>query len=139
MDEDDLGARQDSRVPRDIEELAHAVIGAAIEVHRELGPGLAESHYKLAMSHELKLRGIPHVVEAEVDVLYKGVPIGKGRIDLLVGDRLIVELKVVEALTDIHRSQAITYLKIKHLPLALLINFNTVILKDGIRRVIWTR
>lgn len=139
MDTEEQNIKLDSRVPLDIEELTHAVIGAAIEVHRELGPGLAESHYKLAMSHELSLRRILHSIEADVDVMYKGKPIGKGRIDLLVAGRLIVELKVVEALTDIHRAQAITYLKVKRLPLALLINFNTVVLKDGIRRVIWTR
>jgi GxxExxY protein len=138
MDMFDFRARDDSRVPAEIEELAFAVIGAAIEVHRELGPGLSEVHYKKAMSRELTLRGIAHQPEAEVDVFYKGVSIGKGYIDLLVEDRLIVELKTVETLTQLHRSQAMTYLKIKQLPLALLINFNTAILKDGIKRVVNT-
>ena len=138
MDFFDYRGRNDSRVPQEIEELAHAVIGAAIEVHRELGPGLNESHYKFAMSRELTLRGIPHEKEVEIDVIYKGFSVGKGRIDLLVNNILIVELKTVESLNPVHRSQAITYLKLKKLPLALLINFNVVILKDGIKRVINT-
>ena len=125
-------------VPADVEALAKRVIGAAIEVHRLLGPGLLESHYQKALSHELTLRGIPHVREAEYDVVYKGMPIGKAFFDFLVDDRLIVELKAVEALTDLHRSQVITYLKLKGMPLALLINYNVGLLRDGIRRVINT-
>jgi len=138
MDFFDFRARHDSGVAPEIEDLAFAVIGAALEVHRELGPGLAEIHYKKAMSQELTLRGIPHALEAEVDVLYKGVAIGKTRIDLLVNEMLIVELKVADSLTQVHRSQAMMYLKLKGLPLALLINFNVAILKDGIKRVINT-
>jgi GxxExxY protein len=84
----------------------------------------------------LKLRGILHATEVEVDVIYKGEPVGKTRIDLLVGDVLIVELKAVEVLSPVHRSQALTYLRLKKLSLALLINFNTAILRDGIKRVI---
>jgi len=125
-------------VPGEIEDLAHEVIGAAIEVHRELGPGLPEEIYKKAMSQKLTLRGIPHELEVRIDVFYKGVPVGRGRIDLLVKERLIVELKTVEALTSIHRAQAIIYLKLKTLALALLINFNSLILRDGIKRVINT-
>jgi GxxExxY protein len=138
MDVSDFHGRQESRVPAEIEDLAHSVIGAAIEVHRELGPGLSEVHYKKAMSRELTIRGIPHQTEVEVDVYYKGVSVGKAFIDLLVKDVLIVELKTVEVLTPLHRSQAMTYLKIKQLPLALLINFNSTILRDGIKRVINT-
>ena len=138
MDISDFHGRNESRVPQEIEDLAHLVIGAAIEVHREVGPGLSEVHYKKAMSRELTLRGIAHETEVEVDVYYKGVSVGKGFIDLLVKNMLIVELKTVEMLTPLHRSQAMTYLKIKQLPLALLINFNTAILRDGIKRVINT-
>ena len=126
------------RAPPDVEALATAVIGAAIEVHRVLGPGLAESHYQKALSHELRLRSIPHVREAEYDVDYKGVAIGKARLDFLIGGRLVVELKAVDALTDVHRSQALTYLRLQSLPLALLINFNVSFLRDGIKRVINT-
>jgi GxxExxY protein len=132
----DFRARKDSGVPEEIENLAFAVIGAAMEVHRELGPGLLEVHYKNAMCRELTLRGIPYAVEVDVDVIYKGVSVGKTRLDLLVGDMLIVELKAIEALLPVHRSQALTYLRLKNLPLALLINFNVSILRDGIKRVI---
>jgi GxxExxY protein len=135
----DFRARQASRVPDDIEDLAYQAIGAAIEVHRVLGPGLAEIHYQRALSHELTLRGIPHSREQDVDILYKGAHIGQRRLDFIVADRLILELKASEGLTDVDRAQAITYLPLKKLPLALLINFNVAILKDGIKRVINTR
>jgi GxxExxY protein len=138
MDIYDFRGREDSRVDSETEDLAYAVIGAAIEVHRELGPGLSEVHYKRAMSQELTLRNIPREVEQDADVLYKGVPIGLTRIDLLVGGVLIVELKAVEMLTQVHRAQAMTYLKLKKLQLALLINFNAAILRDGVKRVINT-
>jgi len=138
MDIYDFRGRADSRVAKEIEDLAYGVIGAAIEVHRELGPGLSEVHYKKAISRELTLRNIPHAVEQDVDVLYKGVPIGTTRIDLLVSGVLIVELKAVEMLTQVHRAQAMTYLKLMKLQLAILINFNTAILRDGVKRVINT-
>jgi GxxExxY protein len=84
----------------------------------------------------LDLRSIPHLIEAPFDVLYKGKHVGDGRMDLLVGGKLIVELKTVESLNEVHRAQAITYLSIHNLPLALLINFKVAVLKDGIKRVI---
>ena len=123
-------------MPDDIEELATAVIGPAIEVHRVLGPGLLESHCQKAPSHELSLRGILHTREEPFDVIYKGAVVGRGRLDFLIAGRLIVELKAVEALASCHRAQALTYLHCKGLPLALLINFNVPILRDGIKRVI---
>ena len=125
-----------SGVPAEVERLAFAVIGAAIEVHRVLGPGLLESHYQKALSHELTLRGIPHTREEPFDVTYKGVVVGQGRLDFFVGGRLIVELKAVDGLAPAHKSQALTYLHCKELPLALLINFNVPVLRDGIQRVI---
>jgi GxxExxY protein len=130
--------RAESRVDDETEKLAERVIGAAIEVHREIGPGLPESVYRKALSHELTLRGIPHVCEAPVPIIYKGMTVGEGRIDILVSDCLVVELKCVEVLTEVHRAQAIAYLQAKKLKLALLINFNVAILKDGIKRVINT-
>jgi GxxExxY protein len=136
MDIFDFHARNESRLDPALEDLAFAVIGAAIEVHRELGPGLSELHYLKAMCHELKLRGIPYAYEVPIHITYKGEPIGDGRLDLLVAGQLIVELKAVEHLTDVHRSQAITYLHVTKHRLALLINFNVAILKDGIKRVI---
>jgi GxxExxY protein len=120
------------------DEMAHAVIGAAIEVHRQLGPGFLESIYEEALCVELTDREIFFERQKEISVLYKERPIGKHRIDLLIGQSLIVELKTVEALADIHKAQVISYLKATRLSLGLLINFNVPILKNGIQRVIYT-
>ena len=120
------------------EDLAQRVIGAAIEVHSRLGAGLPESAYKLALSYELELRGIPHEKEARVPICYKGREVGVGCVDILVGGKLVLELKVVEALHEVHRAQALSYLRALKLKLAVLINFNALYLKDGIRRVINT-
>ena len=128
----------ESRVDGETEKLAEIVIGAAIEVHREIGPGLPESLYRNALSHELTLRGISHVCEAPIPVFYKGKLVGEGRMDILVADCLIVELKCVEVLTQVHRAQVISYLQAKKLKLALLVNFNVAILRDRIKRVINT-
>ena len=118
------------------DELSDRVIGAAIEVHRQLGPGLTESLYEAALCHEFDLRTIPYLRQVPADVIYKGKMIGAMRIDLLVDDRLIVELKACDSLTSIHRAQCITYLRITGKTIALLINFNVGILKDGIKRVV---
>ena len=120
------------------DELARAVIGAAIEVHRQLGPGFLESLYEEALCIELEQRLVPFERQKEISVLYKGRPIGQQRIDLLVGGSLIVELKAVEALAEIHKAQVISYLKATHLSLGLLINFNVPVLKDGIHRIVYT-
>ena len=120
----------------DLDELARSVIGAEIEVHRRMGPGLEESLYHGGLCVELRLRQVEFGRQVEVPVLYKGEMIGKRKLDLLVGGRLIVELKAVEVLTPLHIAQLRTYLKITNLKLGLLINFNTIILKDGIKRVI---
>jgi GxxExxY protein len=119
----------------ELDELARAVIGAAIEVHRQLGPGLEESLYQGGLCVEFGLRQIPFERQVEVPVYYKAQVIGKRKLDLLVGGRLIVELKAVEV-SPLHIAQLRTYLKITNLRLGLLINFNTIILKDGIKRVI---
>jgi GxxExxY protein len=131
--------RAESGVAEDIEDLAFRLIGAANEVHRILGPDLSESVYHKALWRELTLNGIPHSIEDPFDVRYKGVIVGQGRVDLLVDNKLIVELKTVNILADLHRSQALTYLLIKQLRLALLNNFNVTILRDGVKRVINTR
>lgn len=138
MDFYEYRARKDVRVDEDIERLAYEVIGAVIEVHRILGPGLPESHYRKALCHELTLRGIAHRPEEPFDVMYKGARVGEGRIDILVAGRLILELKAIESLTEVHVAQAITYLVSMDLPLALLINFNVRFVRDGIRRVLNT-
>ena len=91
-----------------------------------------------ALSHELDLRGVPHACEVPIEIYYKGKLVGTGRIDILVAERLVVEVKAVEALNPTHRAQTITYLQVKKLHLGVLINFNVMILRDGIKRVINT-
>ena len=118
------------------ERLAHAVIGAAIEVHRLMGPGLPESAYELALCHELNLRNIVHARQSEVPLVYKGLPVGKGYVDVLVADKLVVELKACEPSPKLHRAQVIAYLSALKLPLGLLINFNVPTLQEGIKRVV---
>lgn len=121
---------------RELDDLAHRVIGAAIEVHKRLGAGLDEALYQNAMCIELRRRDVPFVCQTIFDVEYKGERIGQKKIDLLVGERLVVELKAVEALGPLHSAQLRTYLKITRCKLGLLINFNTFILKDQIKRII---
>ena len=116
--------------------LTGEVIGAAIEVHRVLGPGFLEEVYKEALIIEFFRCGIPHLVEKSVTVNYKGHEVGKGRLDFLVANCLIVELKAVQNLAPIHEAQVLSYLKMTNYPLALLINFNVPLLKDGIKRII---
>lgn len=134
--------RQDAKIAKtrepseELDRLAHAVIGAAIEVHRVLGPGYLESVYEEAMCVELRSRGIPFARQPSFAVAYKNNPIGKSMLDLLVGGVLVVELKAVERLMPIHSAQVISYLKATGHHLGLLINFNVRILKDGIRRII---
>jgi GxxExxY protein len=120
----------------EVDALAQKVIGAAIEVHRQLGPGYLESVYEEALTVELRLREIPFERQKTFAVDYKGYPIGEGRMDLLVDNRLIVELKAVQTLAPIHQAQVISYLKANGLHLGLLINFNVTLLKHGIQRVI---
>lgn len=122
--------------PKPINDLSHELIGAAIEVHRELGPGLLESAYEGAYAHELTLRHIPHLRQKLMPVSYKGILIDTGyRIDVLAEDRIVVELKAVEKLLPIHSAQLITYLRLGKYPLGLLINFHVLKLVDGIERV----
>jgi GxxExxY protein len=120
-----------------LDRLAHAVIGAAIEVHRHLGPGFLESTYQKALQVEFRLRGIPAAPQHPVGLTYKGAAVGEGFLDFLVEECLVVELKAVDKLAPIHTAQVISYLKATKLCLGLLINFNTPVLRDGVRRVIW--
>jgi GxxExxY protein len=118
-----------------INELTEQVIGAAIEVHRVLGPGLLESAYAQWLCHELGLRGIKFEFEKELPVNYKDIQINCGyRLDLVVEELVVVELKAVEKLHPIHDAQLITYLKLGPWTVGLLTNFNVPVLKDGIRR-----
>lgn len=138
MDFNEFRARDVLKLDPAIEDLAHRVIGAAIEVHEHLGAGLPECAYRDALCHELSLRGMRFAREVTMPITYKGKEVGFTRLDLLVDDLLIVELKSVDSLAPLHRDQCITYLNVTRLKLALLINFNVRILKDGIKRVINT-
>ncbi len=121
---------------RELDDLANAAIGAAIEVHRVLGPGYLESVYEEALAVAMELRGLPFERQKPMGVDYKGRAVGQGRLDLLVGGKLIVELKAVDALAPIHTAQVMSYLKTLKLPLGLLMNFNVPLLKHGIKRVV---
>lgn len=119
-----------------INELTHELIGAAIEVHRELGPGLLESAYEAAFCRELMLRRIDFVRQIPMPVSYKGELIDCGyRLDVLAEQQVVVELKAVERLLPIHEAQVLTYLKLSNLQLGLLINFHVSLLKEGIQRI----
>lgn len=118
-----------------INALTYEVIGAAIEVHRTLGPGLLESFYRECLCRELSLRSIEFQRERGLPVQYKGIQLQCGyRLDLLVANLVVVELKAVEALAPIHDAQLLTYLRLGGWKVGLLINFNVVVLKDGIHR-----
>ena len=117
--------------------LTYKIIGCAIEVYKQLGPGLLESVYEQALIHELKLNDIPVESQVEIKVNYKGINITDSlRLDLLVDDRVIVELKSVEELKPIHYKQLLTYLRLMNKKVGLLINFNTDNLMDGIKRIV---
>jgi len=117
--------------------IANKVIGAAIEVHRTLGPGLLESAYQDCLRHELYHSGIECECELPIALSYKGLVVGEAyRIDLIVENKLIIELKTVSGLQDIHKAQLLTYLRLTKKKLGLLINFNEVLLKNGIKRVV---
>ena len=118
-----------------LNELTHEVIGAAIEVHRKIGPGLLESAYRKCLGRELFLRGIKFEKEYPLPLEYKGIRLEAGyRPDILVDGRVIVEVKSVQALAPIHDAQLLTYLRLGGWRLGLLINFNVLVLKDGIHR-----
>ena len=119
-----------------VDELSRAVIGAAIEVHRLLGPGFAEAVYEEAFCVELSLRGIAFARQPAIKIGYKGHVVGEGRLDLLVGNELIVELKAVDALAPVHTAQLLSYLRATDRKLGLLINFNVRLLKQGIVRLV---
>jgi len=117
--------------------LSHIIIGAAIEIHKALGPGLLESAYETCLCHELKLRSVAYARQLELPVTYKGVTMDCGyRLDIIVEQLVIVELKAVSALEPIHDAQLLTYLRLRQLWLGLLINFNVPVLKHGIKRLV---
>ena len=118
-------------------DLTREIIGCAIEVHRVLGPGLLESVYEVALHHELSLRGLEVERQVVVPVAYKGLKLKTGiRLDLKIAGRVVVEVKAVERLHQIHRAQLLTYLKLTGLRIGLLFNFNVEFLRSGVRRVV---
>jgi GxxExxY protein len=133
------GARVESRRREPggrVDEVARGVIGAAIEVHRCLGPGYLERVYEGALRVEFRLRGIAFERQQAIPVVYKGQAIGQGRVDFLIEDGLILELKAVDTLLPIHTAQMISYLKALRRRLGLLINFKVPLLRRGIQRII---
>ncbi len=118
-------------------ETSSIIIGAAIEVHKQLGPGLLESSYEICLAHELRLRGIQVETQVKLPVTYKEVTLEAGyRIDLIVENKVIIEVKAVENFADIHLAQILTYLKLSNTKLGLLLNFNVSKMTDGIKRVV---
>jgi GxxExxY protein len=126
-----------SEIPADLESLSYKIIGLAIEVHRQLGPGLLESAYQQCLYYEIKKAGLKVEKELTLPILYKDIKLDHGyRIDLLIEDRLVIELKTVESFTSVHFAQILTYLRLENYPLGLLINYNSKILKNNIKRFI---
>ncbi len=121
----------------EINRITEAVIGAAIQVHREIGPGMLESAYEACLAYELVERGWKIEQQKPVPLVYKGVHLECGyRMDLLVQDQVIVEIKAVDQIMPIHRAQLLSYLKLSGLKVGLLINFNVQLLKSGIERIV---
>lgn len=119
------------------EAVAREVVDASLKVHRQLGPGLLESAYERCLERELELRGVGAERQVALPLVYEDVHLEAGyRLDLLVGRRVIVEVKSCEALAPIHEAQLLTYLRLSGMPIGFLINFNTVRLKDGLRRMV---
>ena len=117
--------------------LTEAIIGAAIEVHRHLGPGLLESAYEECLCHELGLRSMRFEYQVELPVVYKGLRLDCGyRLDIVVRQQLIIEIKAVERILPVHDAQILTYLRLSGLRVGLLLNLNNVVLKDGLRRFV---
>jgi len=121
----------------ELDRVTEAIIGASIDVHRELGPGLLESTYEACLAYELVQRGLKVERQKPLPVVYKGLKLDIGyRVDLLVEDRVIVELKAVDRLEPIHEAQLLSYLRLSGCKVGLLINFNVRVLRDGLKRLI---
>jgi GxxExxY protein len=117
--------------------LTDIIIGSAIEVHRNLGPGLLESAYQECLLYELRSKNLMIEKEKPLPIIYKDIKLDHGyRIDLLVEEKVVIEIKTVECFTDVHSAQVLTYLKLGNYPLGLLINFHTLLLKNGLKRFI---
>ena len=124
-------------LPPATEEVARTIVDAAMAVHRTLGPGLLESVYEVCLAHELEPRGRSVLTQVSLPVTYESIKLDTGyRIDLIVDDSVVVEVKAIEAMVRLHEAQLLTYLRLSRCRLGLLINFNVVLLKNGIKRMI---
>jgi len=118
-------------------DISKKIIGCAIEVHKQLGPGLLESAYQTCLLYELKKAGLKVQKEKSMPIIYKEIELDHGyRIDILVEDKVVIELKTVEILNKVHHAQTLTYLRLGNYKLGLILNFNVLILKEGIKRII---
>jgi GxxExxY protein len=121
----------------ELEKITSEVIDCIFKVHKTLGPGLLESAYETCLMYEIKKRGLKAIKQKQLPLLYDGIKLDAGyRIDILVEDKLILEIKAAESLTDVHLAQVITYLKLSENKLGLLVNFNVTLIKNGIKRVV---
>lgn len=133
----EMASREDAKARRDVEEVAAIVVDAALQLHRDLGPGLLESVYEAVLAKILEQRGLLVERQKPVSIQYQGISLDEGfRLDLLVDGQLIVELKSVENIHPVHPKQLLTYLRLMNLPLGLLINFGAPLLKNGLQRVV---
>ncbi len=130
-------AHEEREENMEFDELSKKVIGCALEVHKELGPGLLESAYEKCLAHELTLANIPFRLQVPIPLYYKGIELDCGyRADLIVDDKLLLELKSIEELLPIHEAQLLTYMKLAKIRIGLLMNFNVKLLRDGLRRFV---
>lgn len=135
MDDRHMYVDEEDEPNAELNLITNEIIGAAIAVHRELGPGLLEQMYENALAMEFSLRGVQFQRQVPVAVQYKGHTIGECRLDFVVADKVIVELKAIEAIGPVQKAQMICYLKITKLRLGIILNFNVALLKDGIKRI----
>lgn len=135
MASEDILVDDDMEPDPELNRITNAILGAAIEVHRTLGPGFSEGVYANAMELEFTHRGIPFLRECPIEVMYRGKLVGKGRMDFLVEGKVVVDLKAIESFAPIHTAQMISYLRATRHSLGLLLNFNVRRLKDGIKRI----
>lgn len=131
-----IGLSRQTGVETKVEQVAHAIIGCAIEVHRALGPGLLEKLYEEALVYELDVAGLRVSAQREIVVQYKSIQLRGQRLDLIVEESVIVEIKSIAQFADIHKAQLLSYVRAANVPLGLLLNFNVPILKDGLRRIV---
>ncbi len=131
--------KENTESRRDLDAISYKIIGLAIEVHKQLGPGLLESAYQECLCYEIKKSGLSVEKQQALPIIYKDIKLDHGyRIDLLIENKVVVELKTVEAFSEVHFAQVITYLKLGNYPLGLLINFNSKVLKNNVKRFINT-